>query len=82
MDGPDGVEPAESVLFAPVHEPGDGAVVGLAGVGVADGDGEEVDEPPRGAVVGRGDHGREPVCESGERACRSALDELLGHEES
>ena len=26
-----------------------------------------------------GDHGREPVCECGERACRGALDELLGH---
>ena len=24
-------------------------------------------------------HGREPVCEGGERACRRALDELLGH---
>ena len=79
MDGPDGVEPVESVLFAPVHEPRDGPVVGLAGVGVADGDGEEVDESPRRAVVGRGDHGREPVCEFGERACRCALDELLGH---
>ena len=29
----------------------------------------------------RGDHGREPVCEFGERACRGALDELLGHED-
>ena len=45
-------EPVEPVLLAPVHEPGDGAVVGLAGVGVSDGDGEEVDEAPRGAVVG------------------------------
>ena len=48
-------------------------------LGVTDGDGEEVDEAPGGAVVGRGDHGREPVCEGGERACRRALDELLGH---
>ena len=37
---------------------------------------------PGGAVVGRGDHGREPVCECGEGSCRGALDELLGHEES
>ena len=34
----------ETPLLAPVHEPGDGAVVGLSGVGVTDGDGEEVDE--------------------------------------
>ena len=67
------------MLLAPAHEPGDGAVVGLAGVGVTDGDGEEVDEAPGGAVVRAGDHGREPVCEGGERACRCALDELLGH---
>ena len=53
MDGPDGREPVEPPLLAPVHEPGDGAVVGLAGVGVTDGDGEEVDEAPGGAVVGR-----------------------------
>ena len=52
MDGPDGAEPVEPALLAPVHEPGDGAVVCLAGVGVADGDGEEVDEAPGGAIVG------------------------------
>ena len=46
------VEAVEPPLLAPVHETGDGAVVGLAGVGVTDGDGEEVDEPPGGAVVG------------------------------
>ena len=44
-------------LLAPVHEPRDRPVVGLAGVGVADGDGEEVDEAPDGAVVRRCDHG-------------------------
>ena len=79
MDGPDGREPVETPLLAPVHEPRDRPVVGLAGVGVADGDGEEVDEAPRRAVVRGGDHGRQPVCECGERACRSAPDELLGH---
>ena len=82
MDGPDGIKPVEPTLLAPVHEPRDGAVVGLPGVGVSDGDGEEVDEAPGGPLVGAGDHGREPVCEGGERACRSAPDELLGREES
>ena len=31
-------------------------------------------------MISAGDHGREPGCEFGERVCRSALDELLGHE--
>ena len=80
VDGPDGVEAVEPVLFAPAHEPGDGPVVGLPGVGVTDGDGEEVDEAPRRAVVGR----RRSWAGAGLRMRREVLpectvDELLGH---
>ena len=69
VDGPNGVEPVDSSPLAPVHEPGDRAVVGLPGVGVADGDGEEVDEPPCRAVVRAGGHRRQAVGEgAGRRA--------------
>ena len=52
MDGPDGLESSEASLLTPVQEPGDCTVVCLARVGVTDGDGEEVDEAPGGAIVG------------------------------
>lgn len=63
MDRHDVAEVVETVLLAPVHKPADGAVVGLAGVGVSDGDCEEVDEAPGGTVICAGDHGRQPVGE-------------------
>ena len=57
------------------------AAVCLASVGVADGHGEEVDEPPGRSLV-RGAHGRKPVRECGERRCRVGLSEFLSHENS
>ena len=47
-----GITAAETAPLAPVHEPADRAVVGPAGVGVADGHREEVDEAPGGPLIG------------------------------
>ena len=49
---------ADMVLVAPGEEPHGGAIIGHAGVLVADRRGEEFQEPARGLVAGVGDHAR------------------------
>ena len=49
---------ADAVPVAPGEKPADRPVVGHAGVLVADGGGEELEEPARGLLAGVGDDAR------------------------
>ena len=78
VDGPDGIQPAETPSVVPIHEPPDGAVVSLPAAGVADGDYEEVDQEPRGAFSGLADHRRQAVSDLCRAARRRVDGEFLG----
>jgi hypothetical protein len=58
-DRREGAEVLEPPPLAPGQETADGAGIGLAGVRVADGGGEELDEAPGGALAGGSDEGRQ-----------------------
>ena len=78
------VECSELVLVAPAEEPHHGAVIGRPRVPVADGGGEEFEDPAHGLVAGIGDDRRHHARRGGgggDRGGRAALGrDQLGHD--
>ncbi len=80
VNGPDLVQVVDPLVLAPVKEAGYGPVIRLAGVGVPDGGGEEIDETPGGLLTGpqhRRWQGREGL---GEDSGGVGRGDLLSHQ--
>ena len=79
MDGHDGIQPMEAPSVGTIHQPADGAVISLPGVGVAYGGCEKVDQEPQGTFFGPADQRRQAISDS-HRTFRHRVDgEFLGH---